>query len=185
MPGSNQTVRMAKARRFAGSACEHGPVAREAELDLARRLAFDLDGLANDPHVLPAGAVAVLVRVVRVGLVDVEVLLIDGEDGEAEGDLAVVADGDAGQRRLAGADDGEAGRVQVDDVAQRRHADGRGADRSPGSGGRSPCGRARWSSCSSRSSRGGRPPRPGWSRVDGRALLAAAARRPTCSVARS
>ena len=96
-------------------------VAREGEVDRRRRRPPHLDLLVDHPERLEAVAVAVAGRVGRVELVDVQVLLVDGEDGEAEGDGPVVADGDAGQRRLAGADDVEARRREVDEVAQRRH----------------------------------------------------------------
>jgi hypothetical protein len=46
------------------------------------------------------------------------------KDGQAEGDLAVVADGNAGQRRLAGTDHVEPRGHQMSDVAQRRHGVG-------------------------------------------------------------
>ena len=53
--------------------------------------------------------------------IEVEILLIDAEDREAERDALVVANGDAGQGRFAGADDVEPRRHEVRDVAQRRH----------------------------------------------------------------
>ena len=53
--------------------------------------------------------------------IEIEILLIDAEDREAEGDALVVANGDAGQGRFAGADDVEPGGHEVGDVAQRRH----------------------------------------------------------------
>ena len=63
---------------------------------------------------------------VEVGLgglrrVDVEIFLVDAEDGQSEGDRAVVPDRDAGQGRFAGADQVEFRRAEVDNVAERGH----------------------------------------------------------------
>ena len=99
-------------------------MAGEEQIDVARLLAFDLDRLPHDLHVLPAVAELVLVRIARIQLVDVEVLLIDREDRQAEGDLAVVPDGDARQSRFARSDHRHPGRIQMHDVAQGRHAMG-------------------------------------------------------------
>ncbi len=76
----------------------------------------------DHPHVLPRAVVAVLARVGRVEVVDVEVFLVDREDRQAEGDGLVVADRNAGQGRLARADHVKARRLEVHDVAQRGHA---------------------------------------------------------------
>jgi hypothetical protein len=89
----------------------------EEQVDIARLSAFDLDGLPHDPHILPAVAEPVLVGVARIELVDVEVLLVDREDRQAEGDPSVMPDGDARQGRLARSDHRHAGRIQMHDVA--------------------------------------------------------------------
>ena len=81
------------------------------------------DRLAHHPEVLPLPLVAVAVRSRGVGLVDVEVFLIDGEDGESPRTLFVMPDRDPGQRRLAGADHVPARRDEVDPVAQRGKLD--------------------------------------------------------------
>src|SRR5207244_5862563 len=73
---------------------------------------------------LPAVLVAVLRGVGGIQLVGVQVFLVDVEDGQAEGDRAVVAERDAGQRRLARADHIEAGRGKVRDGAQARRGGG-------------------------------------------------------------
>ena len=98
------------------------PMTREAERHRRGRGAPDGDLLQHGAHRLPAVAVAVLRRLVGLGPVDVEVLLVDGEDREAEGDAVVVADGDAGQGRLPRPDHVQPGGVEVREVAQRRHA---------------------------------------------------------------
>jgi len=103
---------------------QHRTVAGEIEFDVARGLALHRQGLVDDPHVLPAAVVAVLAGIFRVQLVDIEVFLIDREDGDAERDPVVVADGDAGLGRLAGADHRKPRRVQLHDVAQRRRTKG-------------------------------------------------------------
>jgi hypothetical protein len=92
------------------------------QLEVARALALDLVRFMDDAHRLPAALIAVLVRIGGVQFVDVEVFLIDVEDRETEGDGAVMADRDARQGGLAGADHREARRIEADDVAQRRHA---------------------------------------------------------------
>ncbi len=97
-------------------------MAREAQLDLACPFPLHLDRLANEFHVLPSVAIAILVGVLGIGLVDEEILLIDGEDREAKRDLVVVPDRDARQSRFARPDHREAGCVEMHDVAQRRHA---------------------------------------------------------------
>ncbi len=103
---------------------DHRSVPGEGEFDVAGRAAFHLDGLTDDLHVLPAAAIAVLAWVGGVGLVDVEVFLIAGENRETEGDRLVVADGNPRQGGLTGADDIQARRAQLHDVAQRRNAQG-------------------------------------------------------------
>ena len=107
-----------------GVELHHRPVTGEIQLDVPGRAGLHLNALVHDLHRLPAAAVAVLARVGGVEVVDVEVFLIDREDGQAEGDLVVVAEADAGLGRLAGADDVEAGCAQGHDVAQRWDAQG-------------------------------------------------------------
>src|SRR5207237_8204805 len=58
-------------------------------------LAFDWDRVANGPHVLPAAAILVLVRVHRVRVVDVQVFVVGSEYGEPPRTVLVVADRDA------------------------------------------------------------------------------------------
>src|SRR4029079_6475749 len=55
---------------------ENRSVSREAQLDIARRLALHLDRLVHDAHRLIAAAIAVEVRLARFQHVDVEVFLI-------------------------------------------------------------------------------------------------------------
>ncbi|MNM88443.1 hypothetical protein D3C81_1006600 [compost metagenome] len=106
-----------------GVGVEHRAVARVVDGHRARRgLPAHRDLLGDGFHRLPAALVAVLARLPGVGLVDVEVFLIHVEPGQAEGDGAVMANRDAWQERLAGADHGQSRRVQVADVAQARRA---------------------------------------------------------------
>ncbi|MDH6593746.1 hypothetical protein M2165_003635 [Variovorax sp. TBS-050B] len=121
----------------AGFGHQHRAVPREAVDQLARRgLALDLDALGHAQHRLPAALVAVLGGVGRVELVHVQVLLVHVEAREAEGDGAVVADGEPGQEGLARADGVHARRAQVRHVAQARRAVGAvrivGEDRAAG-----------------------------------------------------
>ncbi len=73
---------------------DYGSVARVLELNLQGVFALYAYELLLDLHQFPTPFVAVLGRVLGVGLVDVEVLLVYGEDGEAEDYTAVVPDGD-------------------------------------------------------------------------------------------
>jgi hypothetical protein len=91
----------------------------EPELHVHSRAVGDRDRLVHDTHGLPPPGVLVLVGVVGVGPVDVEVLLVDREDGQPERDVPVVADGHPRQRGFPGSDDVEAGCAQVHQIAQR------------------------------------------------------------------
>jgi hypothetical protein len=84
--------------------------------------------LALDHHLLPLPVDQIPLRILRIGLLDVEVLRIHPEDGEAPGDSLVVADADAGQAGLGAAERVPARSDQMHGVAQRRVAP-RGADR--------------------------------------------------------
>src|SRR5205823_506830 len=86
----------------------------------ARRLTLYRNRFPDDIHRLPAALILVLHRVCWVDVVDIEVFTIGAEGGESPGAELVVADGDAGYRWLAAADDVPAGRDQMDPVAQRR-----------------------------------------------------------------
>lgn len=119
-PGGADRERRVLPRAFA----HDGPVPGEPQLHLGLLPAAHPDLLAHHPHRLPAARVPVLVRRLGVGPVDVEVLLVDREDGQAEGDVPVVADRDAGQRGLAAADDVQPGGGQVREVAQRGQLQG-------------------------------------------------------------
>jgi len=86
-------------------------------------VAGDRHRFGHARHQLPPAFVPVLVRLIGVRAVDVQVLLVDGEDCEPEGYTSVVPDRDPRQGRFAGADHIQAWRRKVRDVAQRRHAD--------------------------------------------------------------
>ena len=108
-------------RRPAGRVLvDHRAVARVLQLDLDVGLPPHRDRLPDHGHRLPAAEIAVAVRVGRVGLVDVEVLVVLAEHGQPPRAVLVVADRHAGQHRLAAADDVPARRHQVHPVAQRR-----------------------------------------------------------------
>ncbi len=98
---------------------DDGPVARVLELGRVGRCApRHRDLLGDDRHGFPLAPVAVLVGIVRVGLVDVEVLTVGAEDREPPGPVLVVADGDAREARLASTDDVPPRPHQVDPVAE-------------------------------------------------------------------
>ena len=124
------------ARRILG---EHRAVAREAQHHLAPGgVAAHGDLLAHLGHALPAVRHAVLGRFARTPAraQHVEVLLIHAEDGEPERDVTVVAERDAGQRGLAGADQARAAATTDEPGSAATAARARGADRWRGSAGR-------------------------------------------------
>ena len=96
----------------------HRAVAGEFQRHGLRRRAAHLDGFLHHLHRFPAFAIAVAIRVGGVGFVDIQILLIHRENGQAEGAEAVVADGNAGQSRLTGADHVDAGAGQMGDHPQ-------------------------------------------------------------------
>ena len=102
---------------------QHRSVARVFQLDGLRLLTLDRDRVRGDAHRLPVAAVAILVRVRGIGVVDVEVLGVLSEDRQPPRAVLVVADRHAGQHRFAAADDVPARRDQVHPVAQRRRRD--------------------------------------------------------------
>jgi len=90
-----------------------------AQLDGPRAGAAHGQRLADDLHLPPRPAVEVFVPVGRIQLLDVQISLVDADDGETEADLLVVSQGYAGQSRLSGSDDVPPGRHQVHRLAQR------------------------------------------------------------------
>ena len=92
---------------------------RELQWHLHVRLPLDRDRLAHHPHRLPGVPVAVADGSAGSVCVDIQVLLVDGEDREAPRPVPVVPDRDPGQRRLAGADHVPARRDEVDPVPER------------------------------------------------------------------
>ena len=103
---------------------DHRSVSRKTKLDFdGRRLALNLDHLALDLHLLPFIFVTILSGIRRIGLFDVEVLLIDSDDCEPKTDSLVVTRCHSGQRWLSGADHVPARPDQVNKVSERRQAD--------------------------------------------------------------
>ena len=98
---------------------QHGAVAGEQQFHRLRKPTAHLDAFADHAHGLPLALVTHFARVVQVGFVDVQVFLVDGEDGQPESDAAVVPDGNARQCRFARTDDVQAWRIQMHDAAQR------------------------------------------------------------------
>ncbi|MPM85528.1 hypothetical protein SDC9_132609 [bioreactor metagenome] len=85
-------------------------------------LALHHDQLGHAGHRLPAALVLVFLAVAAICLIHVEVFLVHVETRQHKGDAAVVADGDAGQKRFARADHIHAGGRQVRDIAQAGRA---------------------------------------------------------------
>src|ERR1700722_14965340 len=82
--------------------------------------ALNLRGLLEPRHALPPIFVAIEVRIVWRGLVDIQVLFVGTEEeGEAESDCPVVAHHDAGARSLTGADAIKFRATHMNDVAKR------------------------------------------------------------------
>ena len=69
---------------------------RVPQVDLDRGPSLDRNRFVDYLHVLPTVAIAVAGRIGGIGLVDVEIFLIDREDGESPGPALVVPDRDAG-----------------------------------------------------------------------------------------
>src|SRR5581483_3554448 len=84
------------------------------------RTAANSELLLLNLHSLPTVLRFVLQRIRRIELFDVEVLLVEAEDGESPSDMFIVPESYPRQSRLARTDDVPAGRDQVDHVAQRR-----------------------------------------------------------------
>src|SRR5438128_2512904 len=83
--------------------------------------AFDRDLLSLDLHLLPLASIQILIGIFRIELFDVQVLLIDADDRESEGDIAVMTKRDSGERGLACADEIPSWRNQVNRFAKRRN----------------------------------------------------------------
>lgn len=82
-----------------------GPVDGVAQGNAARRRGSgNRDLLLNHPHRLPFAPVFVLLGIGRIQLLDIEVALVNADNREAEADILVVPERDAGQSGLAGAD---------------------------------------------------------------------------------
>src|SRR5207253_11522885 len=103
---------------------EDRAVLRELQLHNPRLvLTPDRDLLADDLHRHPGVVVLRLVRIGRIGLLDVGIDLVDAGEGDTPRHVLVVAEVDADKRRLAAADHVPPGRIQVHEVPQRRHLD--------------------------------------------------------------
>ena len=99
---------------------QHGSVSREPQLGLERRPFLDCDRFIHFLHHVPITVVAIAAWIRGIGLIHVKIFLIDREDGESPRPALVVADRDAGEGRLAGADHVPAGSDQVHPVPERR-----------------------------------------------------------------
>jgi hypothetical protein len=97
---------------------DHRTVGRELEHHLPGLLSLHPDRLPLHAHRLPAPPVAILVRVLRIGLLDVQVLLVDAHDREAEGHPVIVPGGHPGEGGLARADHVPPRPHEVNEVAQ-------------------------------------------------------------------
>ena len=119
-PGGVERVRLVVCRVLV----DHGTVPGVFQRRLVVGGSLDLDGLGPHGHGLPLPEVAVLVRVSGVRVVDHQVLVVLPEYRQAPAAFLVVSDGEAGEDRLAAADDVPARRLQVHEVAERGRDDG-------------------------------------------------------------
>ena len=116
----SQRIRAMKRRVF----IKDRSVTRESKVDIdVRRLALHFDRFALDLHLLPFVFVAILSRIRRICFFNVEVLLIDSDNGESEPNSLVVTGRDSRKRRLSRADDVPTGPDQVNEIAQRWQTD--------------------------------------------------------------
>ena len=97
---------------------KHGAVAGEFQVDSSRSRSLDQEFLAADYHRPPSCLGPVLEGIVGIQFLDIQILLVKAKNGESPGDVLVVAEGDAWQARLAGADDIPSRSDQMDHVAQ-------------------------------------------------------------------
>ena len=121
-----------------GVLADDGPVAGEAQHDVPVRLALHRQPFVDHFHRGPAALVAIGVRMVGGGVVDIQVLLIHVEDGQAPGGGVVVAEADPGQGGLPRPDHVQVRGIHIHHIAQGRHAVGPvrviGQDRPAGGG---------------------------------------------------
>ncbi len=99
---------------------EDRAVAAEFQLDDLVAASLHSDRVSHDPQRFPRPVESHLVPVRRVDLFDVDVFLVGADDREAPRDAFVVPERHAHERRLGGADDVPARRLEVHDVAQGR-----------------------------------------------------------------
>ncbi len=93
---------------------------RGARRERYGRLASHADRLQARLEGLPFSAKPIAGSVLRVDLLEVEVLDVRLDTGQAPADASVVADDDARQARQRGSGDREAGRLEARDVPERR-----------------------------------------------------------------
>ena len=90
------------------------------QFDRGGVLTFHRDRLVENLYVLPFPPVPILMRVVRVGLIHIQVFGVGRENRQPPRPLLVMSDRNTGQVGLATANHVPAGRDQMDPVAQRR-----------------------------------------------------------------
>src|SRR2546429_73740 len=93
-------------------------VTRVLQIDRLRSRALHGNRFPDDLHRLPMTLIAILQRIGRIGVVDVQVLHIAAEVGESPGAVGVVSDRYPRDGRLAAADDVPSRSDEVYPVAQ-------------------------------------------------------------------
>ena len=88
------------------------------QFDFGSVLTFHRDRLVENPHILPLPPVPILMRVVRVGLIYIQVFGVGRENRQPPRPLLVMSDRNTGQVGFATANHVPAGRNQMYPVAQ-------------------------------------------------------------------
>ena len=104
---------------FFGIAPDHRAMAGEFAKPRLVGITLDRESLGAAFHRLKAIAIAITRGIGRVGLVDIDILLIGSEDRQAETRLAIMAHAEAWYGRFACADAVKPRRGEMDDIAQR------------------------------------------------------------------
>src|SRR5436309_9290474 len=80
---------------------DNGAMASEFELYFYRRFSFHGDELSFDLHLTPPVTRPISVWILRVGLFDIHILLVNSENGDSPGNMLIVTGGNTGQSRLS------------------------------------------------------------------------------------
>ncbi len=91
------------------------------QVNINVRSSFYFDGVFDGVHLFPLAVEFVLIFVLRIQLIDTQILSVDGEDGEPPGSVIIVTNGYTGDGGFAPAQHIPTRRIQVNHVAKRRY----------------------------------------------------------------